>query len=360
LLNKLTIQNGSQVEITDNPVLPTLSFPALKDIECTDIVNGSCGVLISNNALLSSIDLSNLENIDKAYLLGFSFTNLPSCTSINLSKLTKGNATTRLGIVYFDNCPLIPSISLPLASVGISVVASNNAALTSVSAPLLTTSGGVVVIANPLLTTVSFPLLAIAESSVIGSVQADTNALLADFSFPALTTTSSIFIEHNPVLTQALFPLLTTITNRGVSQATLSVFDNLLLTTLNFSSLTSVGVGGLGGVNIANNPAIVTVDLSALLSVQESVVVANNVALTTLTINQALVSVVTNNFDFSGNALSQVNVDDILIKFDAGGAVNATLGLAGGTNSGFAALGVAGLAAYNNLVGKGWTINMNA
>lgn len=60
-----------------------------------------------------------------------------------------------------------------------------------------------------------------------------------------------------------------------------------------------------------------------------------------------------------GNALTAAVVSQILIDLDANGQTNYSIDISGGTNAGFGALTVGGATAHANLLGKGWSINMN-
>jgi hypothetical protein len=61
-----------------------------------------------------------------------------------------------------------------------------------------------------------------------------------------------------------------------------------------------------------------------------------------------------------GNALTAPTVSQILIDLDANGQTNYLINISGGTNAGESSLSVPGAAARMNLLGKGWTVTMNA
>jgi hypothetical protein len=62
------------------------------------------------------------------------------------------------------------------------------------------------------------------------------------------------------------------------------------------------------------------------------------------------------NFAWSGCALDQTSVDNILVSLDFAGQSGGTVGISGGTSS---PPGAAGLAAKASLEGKGWTVLTN-
>ena len=107
----------------------------------------------------------------------------------------------------------------------------------------------------------------------------------------------------------------------------------------------------LGELRIGENNITV---LSGTMNANMSSITANNNGMTTLTIvpcNQLLYA------DFTDNAIT--SFDDFLIYIDNKGATNGYLHLTGGTNQAESSLSGLGKTAHDNLVTKGWTIDMN-
>ena len=66
------------------------------------------------------------------------------------------------------------------------------------------------------------------------------------------------------------------------------------------------------------------------------------------------------NFAFQACALTAQSIENILVSIDTANTSNGTLGLNGGTNAGQSTWTSAATTAYNNLIGRGWTISANA
>ncbi len=358
--------------ITENDVLTSFSMPSLTDIESTDPLTGTSVLVVSDCPLLESVSYPNLVNLDKSQTGVVAFSNLPLCSSISLPNLTRGFfGAVGTGVVALDSIGLVTSLSLPEALEGITVSIQDCPLLVSVSAPKLLTGGSVSIFDNPALTSLSFPLLASLSTSSIGGVHITRNAILPSFSFPSLTISDFVIITENDSITQALFPSLLTIGYLG-----LNITDNpdlvsqsfpLLMTiggdyqVVNNYSLTSLTQPSLlvitnGGVIITDNNALSSINISTLLTSPLNVDIRDNASLTTINIGMALTVQAAGVYDFSSNALTQVSVDDILAKLDSGGLLNRTLNIGGGTNSTPSA---GGLVSKANLIGKGWAVTNN-
>jgi len=209
-----------------------------------------------------------------------------------------------------------------------------NRAHTTVTEIFLTTSNGagVVSLELPNLTTVTYGVtietrdltnLDLSALTTVGSEFAVNRVNTSTLSLASLTSIgSSINIAQNQ---------FTSINLSGLAgfSVTLSITENPNLTSVNIQSVvTSNG----GTMSISQNPVLDTIDI-------------NTSSLDCLDIN------------FSANALTQTNVDDILIYVDAAGFSNGNLDLSGGTNS--TPTGGVGNAEYLSLLGKGWTVSIN-
>ncbi len=372
-IKKLTYKAPSSTfVITGNAVLPLFSLPSLTDIESTDNLTGNSVLVVNDCPSVESVSYPNLANADKSKNVVIAFGDLPICSSIDLPSLIKGffgaNGTC---VVALQNVGLITSFSLPSAVSGISVSVDACPMIISISASNLTTSGGIYVVNNPILTSLSFPALTSSTLSLNGGVDIRNNDLLPSFSFPLLTLVDYILIEANNSLTQAFFPALVTAgynsvridTNNSLTSLSFPllmtvggdyyVYNNTLLATLTQPSLTIITNGGL---NINTNPALTSVSILNLLSSPFDVIISDNPLVTTININMALTVLISGNYKFNNNALTQACVDDILAKLDSGGLSTRNLDLTGGTN---ATPSAAGLVSKANLVGKGWTVTNN-
>jgi len=88
-----------------------------------------------------------------------------------------------------------------------------------------------------------------------------------------------------------------------------------------------------GGLTLNGNSSLTFIDLSSLINASGNT-----------------------SYDFSGNALGQSTVDNILVRFVATNAINGDLQIGGGTN---AAPSSIGLAAKATLELRGWSISTN-
>ncbi len=135
---------------------------------------------------------------------------------------------------------------------------------------------------------------------------------LTAVSMPDLTEVyGNITISNNSVLTSINEPLLTLVTDY------IQISGNPLLTSLNISGLVSVDVGSTSGsININNNTALTTLDLSKLVFAPFGVLATGNTSLMSVLFGSSLFAPA---IVFSGDALIQASVDDILAKTDAAG-----------------------------------------
>jgi hypothetical protein len=353
--------------------LTSFSLPLLTDIESTDNVSGVSVLVVAINNSVTSVSYPELVNIDKSAQAVITIGLMPNCTSFNLPKLKNGAfGLNKAGIVALQGLDILPSISLPEATNGISLAVELCPMLTSISVPKLITAAAFGVSDCAILPSFTVPLLTTASLFTTGGgVLVRLNPLLTNFSFPALVTSDMVRVEDNNTLTQALFPVLATVGYDAVW-----VENNDALTSLNFPLLMSIGGSYIvinnavlatltqpaltiitgGFVDIRNNPLLTSVSLSSLISAPTDVAIASNATLTTVVINMALTVPLGGNYNFQSNALTQACVDDILAKLDAGGLSGRNLILNLGTN---ATPSAAGLVSKGNLIGKGWTVTTN-
>jgi len=166
------------------------------------------------------------------------------------------------------------------------------------------------------------------------------NSALVSISLTTLESVFSLTIGDND--------LLETINLSGLkftNRATVS--SNPLLTSINLSAFENTN-----GLEISSNDIIESISIAAL-TYAKGILVSNNAALETITANSNLACP---NQDYTGNALLEATVDNLLDIADNSGVLNGIFAIEGGTN---AAPSVAGLASKSNLVGKGWTVTNN-
>jgi hypothetical protein len=163
-------------------------------------------------------------------------------------------------------------------------------------------------------------------------------------SYPA-NLTSNIYLYNNTNMVSADLQGLTIVNS-------VDIRDNIALATVDLSDLVTVTTNIELGSN-AIPSAITSINLSSLISAG-TINIRFNHLLTTLN----LVSGINCNYlVLDGNNFTQATVDDILLKVDANGLLNGQLHLQGGTNA--APTGGAANAAVVSLISKGWAVNLN-
>ena len=189
-------------------------------------------------------------------------------------------------------------------------------------------------------------------------------------SFPLINTSSCTnFLRcWRQCTSLASFPAIDT--SLGTS-FTLAWEDNAFSTfpALNFSSATIMGRAWADCANLTAFPALSAAQRFSSAMVDGSHPYGgfrstwrNCTNLTTFPPN--IFDDVTNctsfNSAFQSCALTAQSIENILVSIDTANTSNGTLGLNGGTNAGQSTWTSAATTAYNNLIGRGWTISANA
>lgn len=184
--------------------------------------------------------------------------------------------------------------------------------------------------------------------TVGGYFDIDTNTALATLDITGLRTVSSgLYLSDNDLLTEYDISSLETVGTEMVIQ------NNAAITSIDASSIVTV-TGALGTID--NNTLLESIDLTSLVTVTGSVGIINNPALDTITVPAWLPTNGTN-LTFTGNALLEATVDQILARCVANAAyISGTVDLSGGTN---APPSVTGDADVLILQGRGCTVNHN-
>ncbi len=139
-----------------------------------------------------------------------------------------------------------------------------------------------------------------------------TGTIVETVSMPDLTEAyGSIILDYNEFLTSFSAPALTLVT--GI----INITDrNPALESINLSSLVSINGGDNNGAFFINATAITTLDLSALVSVPFAILTSDNASLGSVVLGSSLF---TPYLSFSGAALTEESIDDILAKLDTAG-----------------------------------------
>ena len=188
-------------------------------------------------------------------------------------------------------------------------------------------------------------------------------------SFPAIDTSSctTFFRSWRKCTSLASFPAIDTSLG-GDFQLTWEQNAFSTFPALNFSSATSMGSTWAYCTNLTAFPALSAAQRFSSAMVNGSspyggfrLTWRNCTNLTTFPPN--IFDDVTNCVEFGGAflncALTAQSIENILVSIDTANTSNGTLSLNGGTNAGQSTWTSAATTAYNNLIGRGWTISAN-
>ena len=234
-------------------------------------------------------DVTVNNSIDAAALVGVTTItgdltiNAPSLQSIDLSALESLGGS--LHVLGFDN----PHLTVNAVTIGHDIDVQGASGLTELEFPRLSSVTGSIVIDHaPHLTNLTVPeLVTIGDNLYIGNSEAGpvdeiVNQSLATLSFPKLTTIASQWcVAKNPALTSVAFPKLTSVSE--ALDANLAIAPD------------PDHVPGF-----ARNPQLASLDLSALITVGDSLFIQNS-AITSLDLSA--LSSVKNTIDLSSNPL---------------------------------------------------------
>ncbi|RME20226.1 MAG: hypothetical protein D6806_16820 [Deltaproteobacteria bacterium] len=302
-----SVLSAGCVSIRNNPSLTEISLPAISSVGSESCPDGVHGFFVQNNSSLATISLDSLSSVQGSVEI---FGN-PALTGLSLPALaTVGNTNPDDGAGYLQilNNESLATISLEsLSSVEGSVKIYSNPALTGILLPALNTIGkreysqdtlGMIIYNNDNLATISLGSL----SSVEGSVKIYNNPALTGISLPALATVgntnpddpaANILICKNDSLTTIFATSLSSVEGKIIigggdndySSECHSEAGNPALTSISFPSLRTVGKDLLGqGIKISYNDSLTTISADSLLSVEGSVSIDSNPALTGLSL----------------------------------------------------------------------------
>jgi hypothetical protein len=215
----------------------------------------------------------------------------------------------------------LTQVNFPVATKMGGLNINSNPVLTAFNAPQVTVMEGVVGIqANPNFTTLNFGSLQTAQGVSIS------NTSLASIAFPQLTSLSTNFyLDNNPALQSVSLPLLN---NSIINIANSPLFSSLNLDGLITGSL-SIGGSGMtsfslppnfihaGTIDFRGNNNLISLSLIGIQTINESIIVAVNPTLTSITFPEAVdftTEFSSSNINLQNNALTSASVNDILQK----------------------------------------------
>ncbi len=333
------------VSIRNNPSLTEISLPAISSVGSESCPDGVHGFFVQNNSSLATISLDSLSSVQGSVEI---FGN-PALTGLSLPALaTVGNTNPDDGAGYLQilNNESLATISLESLSSVEGSVGIGNTALSEISLPALTTAGGLSIGSNDVLATISLDSL----SSVEGIVYIGSNPALTGVSLPALTTVGNtnpddqpgnILICKNDSLTTITATSLSSVEGKIIigggdndySSECHSEAGNPALTSISFPSLRTVGKDLLGqGIKISYNDSLTTISADSLLSVEGSVSIDSNPALTGVSLPALTTVGNTNPDDQPGNILICKNDSLTTITATSLSSVEGKIIIGGGDN----------------------------
>ncbi len=327
-VNLMTIRDNDNLNSTDFPLLEDIStfifeenanltsfsLPVLESVE---------GLFIRSNENLNEINLTQLANISRirisenANLTSFTLPALESTSdmSVSLISITRNDRLETItmpqlvnfGDVTIEDNLALTSINFPFLTT-VSLLRVSGTLLSNIVLPAMTNAGSLSLSFNSALTELGFPVL-----EMVNSLSISSNNVLRFFEMPELTTIGilegqqqdvlietfsnegSIFIGNNDNLEGYSFPQLSILNGRininsnsrlealGIdaqlssesSVSNISIRNNRLLSTLNFTNLTNVG-----SLSISFNEALQTISFPLLETLSnENIIVVPDFAI---------------------------------------------------------------------------------
>jgi hypothetical protein len=320
--------NTENIIISETTQLTTVDFTGATNL---------LSITISENTALTEVRFSTLKTVFKEFMIN---SNL-ALTSLDFPMLRKVD-----GIVWtISSNPVLTSISFPLFEKfeRSALTISSNDTLTQVNFPVATKMGGLNINSNPVLTAFNAPQVTDMKGVVgiqanpnfttlnLGSLQiaqgvSISNTSLTSVAFPQLTSLSTNFyLDNNPTLQSVSLPLLN---NSVISIANSPLFSSLNLDGLITGSL-SIGGSGMtsfslppnfihaGTIDFRGNNNLISLSLIGIQTINESIIVAVNPTLTSITFPEAVDFTTvfsSSNINLENNALTSASVNDILQK----------------------------------------------
>jgi len=320
--------NTENIIISETTQLTTADFTGASNL---------LSITISENIALTTLNFSTLKTVFKEFIID---SNL-ALTSLDFPMLKKMD-----GIEWaISSNPVLTSLSFPLFEKfeRSTLTISSNDTLTQVNFPVATKMGGLNINSNPVLTVFNAPQVTVIRGILgiqanpnftalnLGSLQTAQgvsifNTSLTSIAFPQLTSLSTNFyLDNNPTLQSVSLPLLN---NSVVTIANSPLFSSLNLDGLITGSL-SIGGSGMtsfslppnfihaGTIDFRGNNNLISLSLIGIQTLTESITVAVNPSLTSITFPEAVdftTAFSSSYINLQNNALTSASVNDILQK----------------------------------------------
>jgi hypothetical protein len=240
-------QIAAQVGVNTQEIF-VVNCTQLTTVNLSSITN-AIKVIIKGNTTLTSVNLSGLISV----LGDVDISNNAVLTTLNLNNLQKMTLINGLGTIQQN--PALTSLSFPALQkiAGTALAIFNNNALTTLSFPVLQnlpSSGGVNISGNPLITSIQFPSLVNAPN---GNILISANNI-STFSAASLVSIGQLSVQSEPALTSINLPALTGAVNG------LYISNNSALTSVQANALNNTG-----GISIIGN-VLTTLSATSLVS----------------------------------------------------------------------------------------------
>jgi hypothetical protein len=298
--------NLLSITISENTALTTLNFSTLKTVFKEFIIN--------NNLALTNVDFPLLKRVDGTEWL---ISSNPVLTSLSFPLFEKFERS----VLTISSNDTLAQVNFPVATKMGGLNINSNPVLTAFNVPQVTVISGILGIqANPNFTTLNLGSLQIAQGVSIS------NTSLTSLAFPQLTSLSTNFdLDNNPTLQSVSLPLLN---NSVISIANSPLFSSLNLDGLITGSLLIGGSGmtsfslppnfiNAGTIDFRGNNNLTSLSLIGIQTITQSIIVANNPSLTSITFPEAVdftTEFSSSNVNLQNNALTSASVNDILQK----------------------------------------------
>lgn len=251
-------------------------------------------ILIDDCSVLTTIDLSgiskavrititdnavlanvNLGNLTVVYD-NFNIMNCPNLATINLSALQKISA----GMLYIKNTGITALDLSQLKKVNGGIVIDNNDALTTLTTPLLTTTQYLTIIDNLLLNAVSAPLT---TTSLFSQLKVNSNAALTTLSLPGISYSGSVDILSNSLLNALDLAALDSVSQSVVISGNNALTNVSLMNLRKTYHFTFSDASGVINLNLAN--LFATTNYNSVFTSYGDLTIKNCLSLTTLNLN---------------------------------------------------------------------------
>ncbi len=283
------ISEAVEIEIRDNQVLSSVSFPDLTTVITSMKVNTNPALMTVDIPSLLSADYMNFDfNQALTEINAPLLKELTSAYIYSNEKLTTITFPELQSVINLDNSLLGISDNANLETINISQLVDfgslqidGNKSLTSINNASLTNLSNLSIIGNDVLTTFDFSKL----TSTSGSINIRDNNLLTAIDFSVLRQSGGISITNNDVLESFAFPVLEKVVQTGITTpddfigyANVDVSENEALLNFDMPLLNTIE----GRLDVAGNPKLTALDFNLNLAFADLIRISENPEMITI------------------------------------------------------------------------------